>query len=353
MLSRVIGRFGKQLGRRWQPGDRLPTVRELASEMNVSSGTVYRALQLMVQSGILMAKPRQGMFVSPQYTEARFRSAFLKNVHTYPEPVHNFLAGKRAVIRFGSTTTHMFPARDAIESALIERGCVILQQHHSQPFDHAQADCLVLINPGPDTHVTTSPDQPLVIVTSAAAGPTIDATHYDCVSIDQHQAAALAGKFLRSAGCQEVCFLGKIHPDTSAYETTSQARLNGFLSSWGNLPEKYRLTTPFYSAIGGAQAAKKYVRFEPRPQGVFTATDELAAGFISGAEALGLRLWRDYHLVGFDGQAQLRDLSPKGVPSVMLPAELMGQYAVDMLLSRWANPSLPSRKLLLGCSLNT
>ena len=45
------------------PGDRLPTVRELASDLGVSPATVSHAWQTLASTGLIMSRGRSGSFV--------------------------------------------------------------------------------------------------------------------------------------------------------------------------------------------------------------------------------------------------------------------------------------------------
>src|SRR5690606_26950046 len=49
---------------RYQPGDRLPTHREIARQAGVSSGTVTKALELLGEQGILRGEVGRGTFVN-------------------------------------------------------------------------------------------------------------------------------------------------------------------------------------------------------------------------------------------------------------------------------------------------
>lgn len=355
-LSHITRIFGRQLGHRWQPGDRLPPVRDLAQEMGVSHGTIYRALQQMVRKGYLVAKPRQGLYVSQSYEDSAFRSEFLKDKPPADDFAAMDLTGRRVTLYYSHESTHMVDARSAIESQLSLRGCVVTQlPYQNDPPDPQGQDCTILINPSPLWKLKATSHQPVIVVTSAATSPLVVGEHWDFIGPDQEQGAMLAGMHLHELGCKDVCFVGltaRANDTASIYETTSSARLRGLSLGWGEpLKPENLLRSHVYSPIGGAQAAKTFAALAHRPDGVFAGTDELAMGFISGAEALGLRLGRDYQLVGFDGQPQLDRLDAHGVSSVVVPARWMGQTAVQLLVQRWAHPTLPSRRMLLGCTL--
>ena len=47
-----------------QPGDRLPSVREMAAEWNCTVGTIQRAYEALVQQGLVISRPGQGTHVA-------------------------------------------------------------------------------------------------------------------------------------------------------------------------------------------------------------------------------------------------------------------------------------------------
>jgi DNA-binding LacI/PurR family transcriptional regulator len=136
------------------------------------------------------------------------------------------------------------------------------------------------------------------------------------------------------------------------YGSTSSLRLRGFEQGWGEaLPEGLHLYAGAYSPLPGAHAASAFAAMDPRPEGVFVASDDLGIGFISGLGALGIEVHRDYELVGFDGQRRFMGMCPRGVASVVPPAPAMGLHAAHLLATRFQHPSWPARKVLLGCTI--
>lgn len=55
---------------RLQPGARVPSLRSLASELNLARGTVEVAYQMLIAEGYLLARGPAGTCVSPRLTPA-------------------------------------------------------------------------------------------------------------------------------------------------------------------------------------------------------------------------------------------------------------------------------------------
>jgi GntR family transcriptional regulator len=62
-----------------KPGDRLPPARHLAAVMGVNTNTVFRALRMLRDEGLLEMRPRRGIRVigTPEQSEVRSKVAEL------------------------------------------------------------------------------------------------------------------------------------------------------------------------------------------------------------------------------------------------------------------------------------
>ena len=100
-----------------------------------------------------------------------------------------------------------------------------------------------------------------------------------------------------------------------------------------------------------AASVRKYLRLNPRPRAVFTATDDLALGVYYGAIAHGLVPGRDIHIMGFDGQAAGTRLARGSLCTVEVPAEQMGREAAALLSERLRHPKVPAHRVRLGCTV--
>lgn len=58
-----------------QPGDRLPTVRSLASDLGLATNTVARAYRELEQAGVIETRGRAGSFVTGEGVERRAKEA--------------------------------------------------------------------------------------------------------------------------------------------------------------------------------------------------------------------------------------------------------------------------------------
>jgi DNA-binding LacI/PurR family transcriptional regulator len=225
------------------------------------------------------------------------------------------------------------------------------------PPVHEDQVC-VWFNPSPFRPYPVQPGCIVSIVTTAdELPPAMSTTRYDVVTIDQEMGGRLAGEALRRAGCRDVFFVGVAAADDRGhrgYRLTSARRLLGFESGWGQPIGPQHLA--YASAYGlplGMPICSQWFALSPRPQGVFCASDELAAGFALRAALHGLTVGKDFHLIGFDGQERIRDLLGFALPSVQVPTLEMGARAADLLHDRLQDPDRHVQRLLVNCTLGS
>jgi hypothetical protein len=354
-------KLGTQLGSRWQVGDRLPPVRELALSLDVSVGTAHRAVHDLIRGGFLIARPRLGTFVSTRFSNDQLQAIF--NVKATPaapgdEPM---LRQARVTLVHSHESTHLQPAVDLIESELKRGQCLI--EHRPSPNIDADgppiaspdAQLLIVVNPSSLWRVESAGHQHVIIISSLSTLPGLHCPRCDAVVADEEQGASLAGEYLLQRVGPDVCFVGVgalYKLGRPPYDATSNRRLAGLERGLGQaVPEPRRLLAPYYSPLGGARAAVLFAGLQPRPRGVFLASDDLALGFIPALHALGLDLGRDYELVSYDGQEVAQRLAPGGLPSVAVPGTEMGFAALDLIRARQRNPQRPNCRMVMNCSL--
>jgi LacI family transcriptional regulator len=345
VYQQIKSRLLEHLGERWPKGSRLPPVPELAAELGTGKSNTHRALKELVREGILVARPGRGTFVcsdSPS-PKSRKRAAPLQ--------------GRRVTIVRGTADAFVFPAVDAMSEELSQLGCVISYEDYF-PIDHAKqrpdADAVVLVNPNNLPVMQLNPRQPVVIVSTALEIPVpMDAVGYDVVLADSEQGGYLAGEYLRKIGCESAYFIG-VYPKRIAkqVDVTSAARLRGFEAGYEKrLPESHKYRGNHYQTSQGARAVRKYIELDPRPRGVFAASDEIALGFIYGMLSQGMEPGRDYQLVGFDGQIRCREGTGFPLTTVEVPMHQMGKMGARMLAERLENPQLPVRRVMVGSQM--
>lgn len=214
------------------------------------------------------------------------------------------------------------------------------------------ADAVVLINPS-YRHCLVDGNGPVFsVIDTSGRAPKGLTQRYDLVGPDNEQGGLLAGQLLNQFDITHAAFVGVGDPSTDTYSELDTARLAGFERGFGQaLPPECRFYVESYSDQSGAQFARQYLDMKSKPQAMFMATDDIAAGFIIGGVALNLKQRVDYHVIGFDGQARGASVVYGGLTTIAVPAEAMGRQAAEFLEMRLEHPDLPPRSISLGCTI--
>ena len=83
----------------------------------------------------------------------------------------------------------------------------------------------------------------------------------------------------------------------------------------------------------GKQAVEDFAELEIRPTAAIAASDDMAISFMSGVQALGVRIPEDLSVVSFDGSPVCEYCHPP-LSTIEQPVEEMGRVAVTALLQR-------------------
>jgi LacI family repressor for deo operon, udp, cdd, tsx, nupC, and nupG len=338
----------QRLGSQWRVGDRLPPVADLARLLGVGQNNAHRAVRDLVAEGVLITRRRLGTFVRRLPLEVRDTAALSRTLQgvtialgfnkDQPPPfIQRMIDGFREVAQDAGADTVLFPRIDeGLNPPAGVWGCVLFN---------------------PSTRVEAKPGKMnlAVVSTSDHIHPSL-LSRFDSVLVDHYQGGSLAGRLLRDLGCQRPCFLGRrVAVKRYRYDITSSLRLHGLEMGYGELMDDQRLIyTPNYSVLSGGKRFAVYLEKQPRPDGVFCASDEIALGFMAAASSHGMVAGRDFQLIGFDGQDNEVD-GPAGaqLTTVRVPATMMGRRAAELMIQRAADPTRPVQRVLLPCTLSS
>jgi DNA-binding transcriptional regulator YhcF (GntR family) len=346
-----------RLGREWKAGHRLPPISELAQMLGSGQVNTHRAVRELAAEGLLISRPRMGTIVTPHIDSQKLRQILERDYRKVPASANR----RVRLLTSGHPDKLIRTLIDSFTQTLEGRGCALdvgiytpAHPDFSQGAD-AAADALVIVNPYANQNLSCGPKQVMVVINTGLECPVAMPGRFDVVSVDQEQGGFLAGKTLRDAGCETACFLGVTEQKvvtSGPFTATSAARFNGFQRGWGKeISDAHRVGVFCYGEGAAARVVPHYLQLDPRPQGVFAASDEIAIGFRNGALAHGLEAGKDYQLIGFDGQERGRQHNDGPLTTVGAPAAEMGRRAAELLEERLAQPDQSVRRLSLGCSM--
>ncbi len=148
------------------------------------------------------------------------------------------------------------------------------------------------------------------------------------VRIDDEAAALALTEDLLDQGRRRIAFVAG-----PANHSSSGARRRGYrtgLERRGVAADPALMIEGDWGFASGRTAGRRLLTSAARPDAIFAANDEMAAGVLSAARDLGLRLPADLVVAGFDDSPLARQVTPS-LTSVRQPVLRMAEHAVERL----------------------
>lgn len=362
----------RRLGTQWVVGQWLPRVSELARILNAGHVSTHRAVAQLAREGYLLPLRGKGTRV----LKAGPASAAAKT---------DVAGGGVRVVPPAATTASTEMRLPGIAPPTRSPRIAIIRMRNTDPLIHRMVDaCMEAarpMNPQFNFVLIDAPGQQAVLSERVDAAVAFNLfysdglegvfSHTDCVvrvatglprrsdrakcdvvTVNQRQVGYLAGRCLRDAGCDSVCFIGARWRDGQGYDLTSKARLAGFEAGWGEpVDPEHLMYGQFYGPKTGRHGFLRWTRLSPRPQGIFAASDELAVGVLGAAVMAGMKPGVDFQLVGVDGQERFRNATGFPLTSIQMPADAMGRQAARMVRQRLLEGEPDAMRVVLSCSL--
>ncbi|MBN1437234.1 MAG: GntR family transcriptional regulator [Sedimentisphaerales bacterium] len=327
------------------PGSKLPSERELCEQWGVSSITVRRAIQELVQKGLLVPRQGAGVFVMPPPTENK-----------------GLKGDVIGLVIPNSTGYHNGHLVQEIEIAARKRGYSVLIKHSSNDSEQ-ERECVNLMverNVAGMLIAPTTGDMRDLVITYAELlakrvpfvfvdryVPILDVPY---VVADNEASGYAATKHLIEQGHQRIAYLGPL------WSSASAARLDGYKKAINEagleLEPKIIVTGIDFDEESLTRGVEKLLS---QGDGLFTAvfadTDELARTTYRVLQHNGIVIPDDIALVGHDDAPYASVLTPS-LTTVRLPYVEMAEAGVGLLVdSLLANRELQERKIILKSEL--
>ncbi|MFC9692064.1 LacI family DNA-binding transcriptional regulator [Kribbella sp. NPDC056951] len=296
---------------RW-PGGKLPTEQQLAREQGVSLSTVRRAVDLLVQDGLVYRRQGSGMYIASSDTGPLIGVAVPSMTYYFPRiivGIERELAVHGAQMLLRSTEWDAVAERQAVEG-LVRAGAAGL--------------ILAADVPGLDDL-----DVPVVLVERGLEDP---GTLHEFVGSNHAAGARAAVEHLRGLGHTRIAYLERTSPHTAP-----QLR-----DGLGDVPVVSETRDRWTSAD-----ASRFLAELMREQvtAVICFADREATLLVNAAAANGIAIPGDLSVISYDDE--VADLSDVPLTAVS-PAKLdVGRLAVETLRARLADPDSPRRQISL------
>lgn len=312
----------------FKPGDRLPSMDDLAALHSVNKVTVRRALAELNASGLIYSIPAQGTYVSDR-----------------PQPPA--FPAKNKVLTVGLLSYLMVPGNtglyhmeiiQGVREALnkVQGNLMILPVRNIEPqvkiYDQvvqAGMDAIVYLGmfDPPSLRRMIELGPPGVLVDFALRGAQVDS-----ILIDNRGGAYQAIEHLITLGHRKIAIiLGQED------QVATKERLEGALEAMdqAGLPRaSLKIVKGDFQREGGYKGMAELLNSTDLPTAVFCLNDEMAAGALQALHSLSsMTVPRDMSIIGFDDTAWATATQPP-LTTVQVPKALMGRLAVQRILAR-------------------
>lgn len=319
----------------FQPGEQMPSTKELSEQMAVSLVTAHRALQELVSAGVLQRSQGKGTFIHDRYPSRK-----------------NQISQCRVGL-------------------VIHRSSSIADYYHGQIFegvrresDKQNVDLILLrfgedvrnecngflfLNPFPEEMTeleNTQRRQPTIVV--GARGNT---TRLSSVDVDNFDLARQAIEHLSNLGHKRIMFIGGAEQLSNSrdrragfFAACSQFRVDPPTPELVFTAESWRLSPEERQTIVDA------LRSPNRPTAVFAAGYYMALDVYAAAQQAGLRVPSDLSVISVDDPPSAEHLSPP-LTTLRQPLVQLGQSAVALLVDAFRRHDLQPAARTLGAEL--
>ena len=342
LYRQLSGILEKEIGAgKYKPGERLPSMDDLAALYAVNKVTVRRALSDLNAAGLIYSVPAQGTYVSDQPRPARYDGPRSK---TLTVGLVSFLMVP------GNTGLYHMEIIQSIREELskLQANFLILPVRNVEPQykileQMAQANVDATIYLGmfdpPSLRLMLEKGPTPVLVDYSMRGFQVDT-----IVLDNKGGAYQAMEHLISLGHRKIAVvLGQPN------QVATKDRLDGVyeaLDTAGIARDSVRIFQGDFQREGGYAAMAEIIKSGDMPTAIFCFNDEMAAGVMQALHALSsIKVPQDMSIIGFDDTAWAMATQPP-LTTVQVPKSMMGRLAVQRILARRESHEPPTTTVL-------
>lgn len=332
---------------KYKSGQRLPSESELVLRYGASRMTVFRAMRELQSLGIVTRRVGSGTYVSqaatsgshlfglliPELGQTEIFEVICKGMMESQEGMHHSLL-------WGNTGS-----KESEKEEIAQQLC----RHFTSKKVSG-----VFFAPVEFTTTRSEVNHKIVAALDKARIPVVlldrcieaypQRSRYDLVGIDNRRAAFIAAEHLVKCGAKRVAFFAR--PNSAP---TVDARIAGYREAIQTLVGKTDRDRVHIGDATDLQFVKSVMR-KSKPDAFVCANDFTAGNLMRSLLSLGFRIPEDVRIVGID-DVRFAQLMPVPLTTLHQPCRDIGRIALSVMLDRIANPDLPPRDILLGCSL--
>ncbi len=320
----------------YAPGQLIGTELELARQENVARMTIRRAIELLVNEGLIVRRAGKGVYVREQNVITRTIHVVAGNLSW--EPSLQISRGTQSVARTQGIQVQLYDAYGDID-----RDLTMLRQLPTSPVDGAIVLSLHSKQFTEVLYQLKSNNFPFVLVDHHVEGIDISS-----VTADNYNGGYQVAQELLKIGHRRIGFVGDI------ITSTVRDRLAGFRDAIADagLPFDRTLiydlkTEPLADWSDEIdRCTRELMGRSDRPTAIFFSCDAVARTAYRTLNRMGLQIPKDVSVVGFDDDPLAEWLTP-ALSTVRQPFLAIGQEAMNLLLQLMIDPKSPAEHRVL------
>ncbi|MFD2331630.1 GntR family transcriptional regulator [Cohnella sp. GCM10020058] len=336
---------GIQAGR-WKANEALPSENELSSQFGVSRITIKKAMDLLVEEGIVYRIQGKGSFVSadgkPVLYEQQNRTNAAKPIIALVMPrvnnqyTGNLLMGIEAAVQAAGAKLLFGTANDDPEkesqliSEALEWGAsgIIIYPSNCENYNE---EILRLTLSG----------FPIVVIDRYIRG-----VETNCVLSDHEGGAYEAVSYLLDSGHRNIAYASAVIPGTTSLED----RKNGYLRAMGGTPSAriYELTTT--DTEEAEETIRSFLADRPDITAFFASHYSIGTRILRAFEGTGVQVPEDLSVVFFD-DFENSELSRVPPTCVIQQEEEIGKKAAELVISMCRGKGSSRTRIVLPTKL--
>lgn len=315
--------------------DKLPGERSLARELGYSYMTIRKAIENLVNEGVLFKVPTKGTFVADQ-----------KKNKVRTRTIGYFLDSR---IAGGLSSPYYSMIFNALEKATARKTYSLIYFTDTDPanlqkildkLDGVIASSFPRIEP---TIQEFTQRVPVVAIDNSAADKTIPS-----VIIDNFSALVEVVDHLCTLGHQRIGFMTGLE-DSDVGKNRYEGYRSG-ITRHGIAIDPTLVFRGNYTFGSGVSGADYFMSLEDRPTAIVCANDSMALGAMNKLLQAGFEVPRDVSVIGFDDIDIARQIVPP-LTTVKVPVEEIAERAFDMLEALMEGRKLDNRHVALAAHL--
>ena len=315
--------------------DKLPGERSLAKELGFSYMTIRKAIDNLVNEGVLYKVPTKGTYVAdPTARKQKTRT------------IGYFLDSS---IKSGLSSPYYSLIFNALERTAADQGYSLVyftDTDHSKlintlkKLDGVIASCFYRI----ENVIQSIKDVvPVVVIDNSAADKSIPS-----VIIDNFSAQVQAVDYLCSLGHRQIGFMTGLE-DSDVGKNRYEGYKSGLAKHSISISEKLVFRGD-YSFKSGIDGANYFLDLDNQPTALMCANDSMALGAMNRLHETGLQTPGDMSIIGFDDIEVASQIIPP-LTTVSAPVAQIAQRAFQMLEGLISGKSLDNKHVALSAEL--